>query len=270
MHVEAKENIVVLSSILLKLAHRLQNIDSTESCITIIKVIFFLLVAYIALSSCLHPNIGDIKVSRGSILEEVLHVYKESEDVVEDHLQVCFVGEDGIDTGGLDLLKNMFSMFWEKAFKTYFTGENVFVPFLPVGRLHEANRIYPLLGRILYHSTAPLQTISVRFCRSTLLTLLHSPLEANEECLVNDFMNFITQGERQFLERAVRDYQSLTNSDKEEVKYIFWRFGMGAVMWENKISHMVVNLARQELCIKPSCLCTLMKSGIPKKHMQAF
>ena len=33
---------------------------------------------------------------------------------------------------------------------------------------------------------------------------------------------------------------------------------------------MVVNLARQELCIKPSCLCTLMKSGIPKKHMQAF
>ena len=36
------------------------------------------------------------------------------------------------------------------------------------------------------------------------------------------------------------------------------------------ISRMVVNLARQELCIKPSCLCTLMKSGIPKKHMQAF
>ena len=33
---------------------------------------------------------------------------------------------------------------------------------------------------------------------------------------------------------------------------------------------MVVNLARQELCIKPSCLCTLMKSDIPKKHMQAF
>ena len=49
----------------------------------------------------------DIKVTRGSILEEVLQVYKESEDVVEDHLQVCFVGEDGIDVGGLDLLKNM-------------------------------------------------------------------------------------------------------------------------------------------------------------------
>lgn len=28
----------------------------------------------------------DIKVTRGSILEEVLQVYKESEDVVEDHL----------------------------------------------------------------------------------------------------------------------------------------------------------------------------------------
>lgn len=152
----------------------------------------------------------DIKVTRGSILEEVLQVYKESEDVVEDHLQVCFVGEDETDTGRLDLLKDIFSMFWEKAFKTYFTGENVFVPFLPVVRLHEANRIYPLLCRILSHSTALLQTIPVHFCRSTLLTLLHSPLEANEECLVNDFMNFITQSERQFLERAVRHYQSLT------------------------------------------------------------
>lgn len=71
----------------------------------------------------------DIKVTRGSILEEVLQVYNESEDVVEDHLQVCFVSEDETDTGGLDLLKDIFSMFWEKAFKTYFTGENVFVPF---------------------------------------------------------------------------------------------------------------------------------------------
>ena len=190
---------------------------------------------------------------------------------MEDQLQVCFVGQDGIDVGGLDLLKDMFFVFWEKAFKTYFTGESVFIPFLPVARLHEANRIYPILGRILSHSTALLQTIPVRFCRSTLLTLLHSPLEANEECLVNDFMNFITQSERQFLERAMRDYQSLTNSDKEEVKYIFWRFGMGvSVIREDNISRMVVNLARQELCIKPSCLCMPMNSGIPKKHMRAL
>ena len=112
-------------------------------------MIFFLLLAYDALSSCLHPNIRGIKVRRGSILEEVLHVYKESEDVVEDHLQVCFVGENEIDAGGLDLLKNMFSVFWERAFKTYFTG--------PVAKLHEANRIYPLLGRILSHSMALLQ-----------------------------------------------------------------------------------------------------------------
>ena len=132
------------------------------------------------------------------------------------------------------------------------------VPFLPVARLHEANRIYPLLGRILFHSTALLQTIPVRFCRSTLLTLLHSPLEANEECLVNDFMNFITKSERQLLERAVKDYQSLTNSDKEEVKYIFGLFGMGvSVIREDNISRMVVYLARQELCIKPSTCARL-------------
>ena len=151
----------------------------------------------------------DIKVTRGSILEEVLQVYKESEDVVEDHLQVCFVGEDGIDVGGLDLLKNMICCVLGKSIQDLFHRGKCVCSF-PVVRLHEANRIYPLLDRILSHSTALLQTIPVHFCRSTLLTLLHSPLEANEECLVNDFMNFITQSERQFLERAVRDYQSLT------------------------------------------------------------
>ncbi|CAH3189347.1 unnamed protein product [Porites lobata] len=45
---------------------------------------------------------------------------------------------------------------------------------------------------------------------------------------------------------------------------------MGAVIREDNTSRIVANLARQELCLKPSCLCTLMKSGIPKKHMQAF
>ena len=62
VHVEAKENYYVLSSILLKLSRCLQDIDSNESCtgatkvifttIIIIKVIFFLLLAYDALSSC--------------------------------------------------------------------------------------------------------------------------------------------------------------------------------------------------------------------------
>lgn len=33
---------------------------------------------------------------------------------------------------------------------------------------------------------------------------------------------------------------------------------------------MVVNLARQELCTKPLFLCTLIKSGIPQNHREAF
>ena len=168
--------------------HRRDQVIFTT--IIIIKVIFFLLVAYGAFWSWFNPHIRDIKVIRGSNLEEVLHVYKESEDVVEDHLQVCFVGEDGIDVGGLDLLKNMICCVLGKSIQDLFHRGKRVCSFLPVAKLHEANRTYPLLGRILSLSTALHQTIPVRFCRSTLLTLLHSPLEANEECLVNNFMNF--------------------------------------------------------------------------------
>lgn len=201
-------------------------------------------------------------------MEDVLQLYSESEDVVEHYLQVCFVGEDGVGGGGL--LKDMFSVFWVEAFKTYFTGENVFVPFLSIARQNEANRIYPLLGRILSHSTALLQTIPVSFCKSSLLTVIHSPSAVNEECLLSDFMNFITESEREILGRAVRDFQSLQDSDREEVQYIFGRFGMGAVIRQDNINNMLVNLERQELCMKPLFLCTLIKSGIPQNHFQAF
>ena len=68
-------------------------------------------------------------------MEDVLQVHSECEDVVEHYLQVCFVGEDGVDGGGQ--LKDMFSVFWIEAFNTYFTGENVFVPFLSIARQNE-------------------------------------------------------------------------------------------------------------------------------------
>ena len=76
---------------------------------------FFLLVAYDPLLSCLTPNVGQIKGKRSNIMEDVLQVYSEFEDVVEHYLQVCFIGEDGVDGGGL--LKDMLSVFWIEAFK---------------------------------------------------------------------------------------------------------------------------------------------------------
>ncbi|XP_068690974.1 probable E3 ubiquitin-protein ligase HERC4 [Montipora foliosa] len=224
--------------------------------------------AYDPLFSCLTPNVRQIKVKHGNIMEDVLQVCSECEDVVEHYLQVCFVGEDGVDGGSL--LKDMFSVFWIEALNTYFTGENVFVPFMSIAKQNEANRIYPLLGRILSHSTALLQTIPVSVCKSILLTVIHSPSAVNEKCLLSDFMKFITESERKILGRAVRDFQPLQDSDREEVQYIFGRFGMGAVIRQDNINTLSANLARQELCMKPLFLCTLIKSGIPKNHFQAF
>lgn len=231
------------------------------------SLFLYLLVTYDALSSCLSPNVRCIQIKRSSILEEVVQLY-ESEDVVQHHLQVSFIGEEGLDAGGL--LKDMFSAFWIEAFKTYFTGENVFVPFLPIARQNEASRIYPLLGRILSHTAALLNNIPVRLCRSTLLTISHSPTKADDKCVLHDFMHFITWSERQILERALRDYQALDDSEHEEVRLIFGSFGMGAIIREENITSMVVNLARQELCTKPLFLCTLIKSGIPQNHREAF
>ena len=146
----------------------------------------------------------------------------------------------------------------------------MFVPFLSVTKQNEANRMFPILGRILSHSAALLHNLTVRLCRSTLLTICHSPTEADEECVLRDFFNFVTGSERIILEKALRDYKSLNDSDLEEIQFIFGRFGMGVVIRKENVSSMVGNLARQELCVKPLFFCTVIKSGFPKGHQRAF
>ena len=77
-------------------------------------------------------------------------------------------------------------------------------------------------------------------------------------------MKFITESEREILGRAVKDFQSLQDSDREDVQYIFGHFGMGAVIWQDNINTLLGNLVREELCMKPLFLCMLIKSGIPQ------
>ena len=64
-----------------------------------------------------------VTVRRHDILENVVQMYKEDPDIVKCRLNVHFLGEKGIDFGGVT--KDFFTSFWEVAFQTYFDGDVV-------------------------------------------------------------------------------------------------------------------------------------------------
>ncbi|CAC5375022.1 HUWE1 [Mytilus coruscus] len=92
----------------------------------------------------------ELAVRRQSVLTDVIQAYEDPQ-LVGQRLVIRFEGELGQDAGGLT--KDLFSAFWDAAFKTYFVGERCCVPFLPIHRFSESS-IYPILGRILTHGTA--------------------------------------------------------------------------------------------------------------------
>ena len=73
--------------------------------------------------------------------------------------------EVGEDAGGLT--KDLFSTFWEAAFKEYFLGDSIYVPFLPIHRLADSE-VYQTLDRILTHAAALTGTIHKRLSRSSI------------------------------------------------------------------------------------------------------
>ena len=64
-----------------------------------------------------------VTVRTGDILKNVLKLYLEDQDLVNCKLNVHFLGEKGIDLGGVT--KDFFTSFWEAAFQTYFDGDVV-------------------------------------------------------------------------------------------------------------------------------------------------
>ncbi|XP_039598618.1 E3 ubiquitin-protein ligase HUWE1-like [Polypterus senegalus] len=80
-----------------------------------------------------------IEINRETILNDVQRIYGTTE-LLNKKLQVCFIGEEGQDLGGLT--KDLFSCFWNCAFTEWFKGEDALVPCIPLYRYHKAQEIF--------------------------------------------------------------------------------------------------------------------------------
>ena len=183
---------------------------------------YFLISFYSALQQlrdCVYLEQTDIHVSRTAILFELLHLYTDP-SIVDQQLHVEFLGEPGDDFGGLT--KELFTVCWSEATKELFAGENCVVPVLPLHRVRtESWKFTSLpLGRILAHTMALTGNMPPNLSRSFLVNLIFAS-EVEDDCLMEDFLQFVTKREKRLLLKSINHFDQLEPSELDRLLSFF-------------------------------------------------
>ncbi|KAL5020069.1 hypothetical protein ScPMuIL_002961 [Solemya velum] len=222
--------------------------------------------ALAALRSTLTDGPVQLQIRRSDIVTDLMAYYEEP-DIVGKSVTVEYTGERGYDLGGVTA--DMFTTFWNMAAPVYFRGHEALVPFLPPHRLGEEHN-FVLLGRIYSHSTSVLGYVPVQLCRSTVMVLVYNDTKVSEDVVLEDFLSYLDELDRELILVGLNDFLSLSSEMLEKLRELFIRFEMGCVLTQDTFKSQVVNMARNELCIKPGSLCELMRRGIPDAHIESF
>ena len=164
-----------------------------------------------------------VTVERSEVATAFLHLY-DSPSVLSKKLRVSFLREDGLDFGGLT--KEFLMMTWTEVFKSYFTGEDAAVPHLPLHLIREDEKKFVQIGRLLCHTIGLLRQVPPRLCRTTLLQLAFGEDGISDEMLLSDFLMYLSRDERALIGRALADYDSLGDTDNDQLIDFYSVHGM--------------------------------------------
>ena len=152
----------------------------------------------------------EVILHRNDIPSTFLHVY-DSPTVLTKRLKVSFIGEDGLDFGGLT--KEFLTMTWAEVFRTYFTGEDYAIPYLPLHRSRADEKKFIQIGRLLCHTVGLLLQVPPRLCRCTLLQIAYGEDEVSDKVLLPDFKLYLCQDDRALLKRALASVTTVTRKN---------------------------------------------------------
>lgn len=218
------------------------------------------------LRKTLHNAQTQVQVSRENLVQNLFDIYTDPM-IVDSYLHVKMVDEQGSDWGGVS--RDCFTSFWNEVSELFFRGHSVLIPYLPPHRLDEEYK-FRLLGRILAHSTAILGYIPVPLCKSVVMVTILDTTNIDESTLIEDFLLFLDQDDARIVRRALTDFSSLSEEERDTLQDLFTRFDMGCLIQESTFREHFLKMARSELCLKPRSLCELIREGIPEIHYDRF
>lgn len=218
------------------------------------------------LKKLLSTTENQVQVRREHLVEDLMNIYTDP-TILQAYLHINVLGEPGSDWGGVS--RDIFTSFWNEAILLYFKGHDVHVPYLPPHKMEE-ERNFLLMGRILAHSTAVLGYIPISICKSCMMVTIFNTTHIEANTLLEDFLLFVDLKDRTLLQEALNDFSALTEEQRADLQNLFYQFDMGCILKEETFRDQLLNMARNELCLKPRSLCEKLRQGIPEVHFDQF
>ena len=219
-----------------------------------------------ALRACLSRTVQHVYIVRQGLVADVFELYRD-EELANNVLTVEFVDEVGVDADGLT--RELLASFWRQVAEDLFRGEDCLVPDLALFRVRKESWKFECLGRILSHTVALTGTIPSFFAKSTLVRFAADDA-ADDECLLDDFLLFVTSRERALLTKAMCDFGGLTAAEADRLQNFYTAHGFNNTPKAAEVRDQILAIAHQDLVEKPGSLVSKMRQGIPEGHRAAF
>ena len=182
-------------------------------------------------------------------------------------LRVKFEGEAGFDSGGV--CRDMFSAYWEEAYKQFFDGNSVLTPVM-----HPSIDMLslPLLGTALSHGYVVCGFIPTRIVFPSLACiLLGVNTEVPSNILVEAFSDSLSHAERCTLKVALSEGNGhFSDSVSQKVIAILSRYGCRNAPNPVTLQSQLVNIAKFEFQIKPQAIVSLISGGILQSQRELW
>ncbi|XP_039305557.1 uncharacterized protein LOC120357855 [Solenopsis invicta] len=158
-----------------------------------------------------------IEILRSHCFHDLMNLYMD-EEIVNKNLQVTFLGELGLDGGGLT--KELFNIFFIKCESIFFRGEDCLVPYLELSKLNEIDK-FVIIGRILQHMLLLTNNLPAKLSRITLMLISKPEKDVNPDILLQELLRYVNPYLRKILKKALKNFMSLTEKENETVQDFF-------------------------------------------------
>jgi hypothetical protein len=124
-------------------------------------------------------------------------------------------------------------------------------------------QIRELDGNVSFRNTCLtlLGYIPISICKSCMMVTIFSTTHIESTTLLEDFLLFVDLKDRNLIQEALNDFSALSEDQKQDLQNLFYQFEMGCILKEETFRDQLLNMARNELCLKPRSLCEKLRQG---------
>ena len=201
------------------------------------------------------------EINRRCVYDDVISLFEDEEVLKEFPLRISFTSEIAIDCGGV--CREMFSAFWEAAYRVCCDGDALLVP-----RLHPGldETIFTKLGRILLHGYLISGFLPLRIAFPTLVTMLLGGKErVPASFLMSSFLDSLNAHERGIVQSGLKfNGESFPPDILNKLIAVISRFDGRKVPTPRNLKEILCQLADFQFRVRPLAAAIAAYTGIPE------